>query len=1204
MKKRILLVILGIGIPLYLLYHSGWADNLLALFGLSSISVLLYLLKVIFDDQINTGIKKSLAFLGIKKKEEFTIDPILTENAQNTLLQRLKTDVHNLCSKNLALIEKSELKFIKTLNWKVTSINGDSKIVQGRLHDLIKKTQSFNGQSFAIIGPAGVGKTSAIFDYIAHQLKEEKIDLVPVYFSLSSWKKDQTVKEWLQQELDKLYRIDAKNADYFIRAHKMVPFLDGLDQMTQEMRERCILEINEYARINPVTLISRPKVFFEIATYLEKKDLDIKQTFRVYELQPLSPEQVEAITNNLDTRDRFKEIFEKSSKLKSFARYPMALFLLAVTIRDIDATEIEKLETGSDIDIFSKLWQKYDAFVLENTAFLSQRKVTSGPNAIRNWLQSIARQEEHSFFIEELQPLFLSSKRMRLHYYILSRILMAFFISIAVGFFMSGPFDFLNAAIISGFTATLVIYLFRTKRKTATKTGNVYEVLHSTSTRIKLRHYLSNILWFLVPMVFILWAYYGFSSPRNNALEKEMFLNGLFSTTEANVGVLIGILMALIFGFRARWQQINLDIRSVEKLSRNAKGFFRYGTVGGIILGLLLNILSFVITNLVGSSGFGLWLEEKLYIDNVYLLSFFFGFIFGFILFGIMGYLKDSETLIDKKIKKEHTFKPNFGIKRSLLNATRAGVIVGVVMCIVLGSSIGILENELTSIIKAIKAGIAFGILAFLWFGGLDVISHYSLRLLIWLDNSGPINYIRFLEESSNLRFIRVVGAGYEFTHPTLKHYFNTASFTPLKHKKMKRSLITLFFVLLTIPVAASLYLRLTNQSFWEDKHGFEITSYSPFVTKVPDTKNEWKVTGIPDSTLLSLNISAKGKVKLGTFTGFNTASGTEAGIFGMGIGDVYDLQELQSFHHGAVSIQQKSNNKWRPFPEEDIYGILNNDRNLWVTVKNEERIKFVVNDSEWQNNQGKYTITIDTLKTTLKMETIAHRGAAALAPENTLEAVRKALTLSVDKIEVDVHQSKDGVMVVMHDKKVKRTTNGKGKIGALSFKKIKQLEIDHDFAEFNTPIRVPSLEEVLLLVKESDTKLLIEVKNTKAYPQIGATLADLLEKHNMSEKVEVFSFDKKFIKDFKSTYPIYRTGLFVLSPLSDSDVPGIETVGVYYHSLIWFPSYKKKLQKRGLKVYAWTVNSEKSMQRLIEMNVDGIITDKPNILLANTGKE
>jgi len=78
--------------------------------------------------------------------------------------------------------------------------------------------------------------------------------------------------------------------------------------------------------------------------------------------------------------------------------------------------------------------------------------------------------------------------------------------------------------------------------------------------------------------------------------------------------------------------------------------------------------------------------------------------------------------------------------------------------------------------------------------------------------------------------------------------------------------------------------------------------------------------------------------------------------------------------------------------------------------------------------------------------------------------------------------------------------------------------------------------------------------------------------------------------------------GIFIFGPLDKTEISETEAVGVYYHRLLWFKSMNKRLSKKGYKVYAWTVNSQRSMQRLIELNIDGIITDHPDLLASTIG--
>ena len=115
------------------------------------------------------------------------------------------------------------------------------------------------------------------------------------------------------------------------------------------------------------------------------------------------------------------------------------------------------------------------------------------------------------------------------------------------------------------------------------------------------------------------------------------------------------------------------------------------------------------------------------------------------------------------------------------------------------------------------------------------------------------------------------------------------------------------------------------------------------------------------------------------------------------------------------------------------------------------------------------------------QVEIVAHRGASGIAPENTLAAIQLALDIGVDWIEIDVRQTLDRVLVCLHDETVNRTSNGKGHIITLNYKKVKQFDAGSWFSEAYRDEKIPSLNEVLHLI-DGRCKLLIEMKGTQFY--------------------------------------------------------------------------------------------------------------------------
>jgi len=236
----------------------------------------------------------------------------------------------------------------------------------------------------------------------------------------------------------------------------------------------------------------------------------------------------------------------------------------------------------------------------------------------------------------------------------------------------------------------------------------------------------------------------------------------------------------------------------------------------------------------------------------------------------------------------------------------------------------------------------------------------------------------------------------------------------------------------------------------------------------------------------------------------------------------------------------------------------------------------------------------------------IAHRGASAYAPENTLTSFEKAIQMGALVIETDVHQTNDSVVVIMHDLSVDRTTNGKGWIKDISYQEFKYLQIKQKRGciSWQNP---PTLEEAIQLIN-GRCKLLIELKKGNSYyPNIEKHIVDLINKYNAHSWIStIHSFEKEPLMNFaKRDSSINLQKLIVFNlPLvsfnfdkhfSKDDFKNWEGVNVYYK----FCSKRviKKIHKLGKTVYVWTVNSPRKARKLAKRGVDGIITNKPDIL-------
>lgn len=230
----------------------------------------------------------------------------------------------------------------------------------------------------------------------------------------------------------------------------------------------------------------------------------------------------------------------------------------------------------------------------------------------------------------------------------------------------------------------------------------------------------------------------------------------------------------------------------------------------------------------------------------------------------------------------------------------------------------------------------------------------------------------------------------------------------------------------------------------------------------------------------------------------------------------------------------------------------------------------------------------------------IAHRGFSDIAPENTLIAFQKAIEIGADYFELDVHQTKDGILVVIHDKTINRTSsnNKTGKINNLNFSELHSVRVglSSKFGEEYNNEKIPTLKEALELAK-GNIKVCVELKADKIENQV----AELLNELDMIDQVIVFAFNDKSLVNIKKLNPEIKT-LFLKSYANIKTLDFVKeinanAIGVGYDTKITkeFISYA---HKNNIEVFKWTVNKEQEMKELIDLQIDGIITNKPDLAL------
>lgn len=232
-------------------------------------------------------------------------------------------------------------------------------------------------------------------------------------------------------------------------------------------------------------------------------------------------------------------------------------------------------------------------------------------------------------------------------------------------------------------------------------------------------------------------------------------------------------------------------------------------------------------------------------------------------------------------------------------------------------------------------------------------------------------------------------------------------------------------------------------------------------------------------------------------------------------------------------------------------------------------------------------------------MKIWAHRGASAYAPENTLPAFQKAVELGADGIELDVHLSADGVLMVSHDETIDRCSNGTGEIRSMTCEELKRYDYSHRFPEYKGAT-IPTLREVYELIVPTGLTVNVELKtNVYEYPGIEKKCIALAEEAGMTERILYSSFNPKSLERLHRLAPELPTAL-----LYEGFYPGIvmrarrsfwTAVHPEYVDLYRNADRVKQLHAIGRKVHPWTVNEEKDFIRMIELGVDGVITNKPD---------
>lgn len=228
----------------------------------------------------------------------------------------------------------------------------------------------------------------------------------------------------------------------------------------------------------------------------------------------------------------------------------------------------------------------------------------------------------------------------------------------------------------------------------------------------------------------------------------------------------------------------------------------------------------------------------------------------------------------------------------------------------------------------------------------------------------------------------------------------------------------------------------------------------------------------------------------------------------------------------------------------------------------------------------------------------IAHRGASEYAPENTFAAFDLALQLGARHVELDVQETRDGQLAVIHDDRVNRTTDGTGRVAELKLAELQALDAGRWFGEAFAGVRIPTLEEVFLRYRG---KLHVHVEIKGKGSRIAGLVADLVRRMELGAQVTITSFQRERLEEMRRAAPELPCG-WLVAEVDDGVIEralGLGLAQICPKAAAVTPELVVRLHGLGFAVRAWGVGTEEAMRRVAEAGADGMTVNFPDKLLA-----
>jgi eukaryotic-like serine/threonine-protein kinase len=591
-----------------------------------------------------------------------------------------------------------------------------------------------------ILGEPGSGKTTLLLELARTLLDRAGLDReypIPVIFNLSSWATGRLpLTQWLVEEMNTKYQVPHKLGTRWVMDDKILPLLDGLDEVESSAQTACVEAINIFRLGHgtiPTVVCSRSDEFFAQGTPMLLSKAVV--------VQPLTAQQVNAyLTSAGEQLVPVRAALQADPMLLELATTPLMLNIMTLAYNGMSAEELHM--KGSPTARRQRVLKQYVERMLQ------RRKIEpySTPQQTEHWLMRLAQQlESHNqtqFYLERIQPDWLPGKWSRRLYYGIAVKPVDALVGIIVGMLVGGFGNYYIGALGFGIVGLLVSLLARNKEADS-QTGKLW----SWQRLVRFSSIRNGVIFGLVIGL-------SYEMVRRVSIEPSDVL------FDALIGGLIGLLVGALVGIRGtRIHPVEIVVWSWRRFINVVH--LRNGLLGGLGIGLI---------NLLILSSIYVFMDAL----QSALVSGILGGILTTLLSALLGGL--SSNILDD----HYRIVPNQGIRRSARNSVLVGLSFGLTVGLIVGLSFGLVSGLfygsayglIRGVLFGITYGLGVGLVSWLLAGGDACIKHYVVRLLLLTTGSAPLNYPRFLGYATERILLRKVGGGYIFIHRLLLDYF------------------------------------------------------------------------------------------------------------------------------------------------------------------------------------------------------------------------------------------------------------------------------------------------------------------------------------------------------------------------------------------------------------------------------------------------